>query len=414
MMRLFRLACWRVWLIVTAFWIMAGSGVTQSLNGDLLLGVNGALLRVARGGASSTVVPFTVLACAADADNRFAIVSPVGTSVFRVDLANAQVVATVWSGAPLTGAVEAFAVDHNGDYIVLDQGGGVPQNAALYRLDRGGATMTTIVTLTGRNPVGLVEDKTTGDWLVADLTGDLVRVDRDTSVVTSVMRVHSGLIEGVGQDPHLADVYVIGDGSGSVLRVDVALGTVTTISTGIVTSALAIDRAPASDGALLMIGDKGGLVHRVRRNGIGAAFFANVQSRVYGATIHRSRNLASVLAAPPNQRQLVLDFPAAGGKGYVCALSASGYTGGLTLVDGRVIPLRIDALTTLSARGALAPLLTNNIGRLDATGRAVVTFDVNPLGRAVGGVRVWAVALTVDPAAPASVGEISAPVLFVL
>ena len=178
--------------------------------------------------------------------------------------------------------------------------------------------------------------------------------------------------------------------------------------------AIAVDRAPRGDGGLLYVDYFGSLAIFDRTGTQVGSVGTLVPFAGSALTFDQSRNLAPVLQAPPNKRSIRVSFPSDANKPYVLALGVSGYTPGLRLPGGRVVPLNVDNLTIATVQGPIPPLLTNNIGVLDASGEAVVTFDVNPLGRGVKRVRVWAVALTLDPRAPLGISQISAPLLFVL
>ena len=128
----------------------------------------------------------------------------------------------------------------------------------------------------------------------------------------------------------------------------------------------------------------------------------------------KSRNLGPELVQAPNHRRIQISFPGDGGKSYVLALSLTGCKPGIPLPDGRVIPLVPDKLTEATVRYVLPPLLTGNIGVLNTYDRALVTMNLNSLGSAVKGLRVWAAAITLDPAAPSGISQVSAPLLFVL
>jgi len=56
----------------------------------------------------------------------------------------------------------------------------------------------------------------------------------------------------------------------------------------------------------------------------------------------------------------------------------------------------------------------NNLGKLDASGRAAERLNAKPLGGSARGIRIRAAALTLDNAAPLGIGRISGPVRFVL
>jgi len=67
-----------------------------------------------------------------------------------------------------------------------------------------------------------------------------------------------------------------------------------------------------------------------------------------------------------------------------------------------------------TTQGELQPFLADNIGVLDASGRAVVRLNLNPLGPVVKGLRVWGAAIALRGGAPLGISQISAPVLFVM
>jgi hypothetical protein len=127
-----------------------------------------------------------------------------------------------------------------------------------------------------------------------------------------------------------------------------------------------------------------------------------------------SRHLAWFMDTPPNGRRLELSFPGEGGRAYVVGLSWTGFRPGLGLPDGRVIPLSADYLTMLCLYGGIKGILDNTLGSLDASGRARVTVNTNPFGKALNGLRIWAVALVLDAGAPLGAAYIAGPSLLTL
>lgn len=121
------------------------------------------------------------------------------------------------------------------------------------------------------------------------------------------------------------------------------------------------------------------------------------------------RTLAWFLDAPPNRRTLRLDVPGEGARPYVVGFSLAGTRPGPTLPDGRVIPLVPDALTGISMRGGIPGVLSRTIGTLDANGTALVTLDLNGFGSALRGLRVWAAAVVIDPAASSGIAHVAGP-----
>lgn len=112
----------------------------------------------------------------------------------------------------------------------------------------------------------------------------------------------------------------------------------------------------------------------------------------------RTRHLASVQRgsrAAPNFYDLVVSFPNEVNGLYAVGLSVTGFTGG-AFVQGRRLPITVDAVTALGLAGRLAPLWTNGVGRLDGNGEGRATLDLRSLGNVVRGLRVWAVAVSFD------------------
>lgn len=108
-----------------------------------------------------------------------------------------------------------------------------------------------------------------------------------------------------------------------------------------------------------------------------------------------------------------LSFPNAGGKGYAVALSVSGVRPGLPLGDGRWVQIYPDSVTVGTMSGALGFILKNATGFLDSQGRGVATLDLQNFP-ATAGLRVWAVAVVLDPSAPRNVGAIADPTVLVV
>jgi len=128
----------------------------------------------------------------------------------------------------------------------------------------------------------------------------------------------------------------------------------------------------------------------------------------------RSQNLVGMRLGALNQYRFDLSFPRQPSRAYVLGLSASGFTPGIPLGGGRAVQLVPDAVLAAAVTGQLYPLLQGQSGFLDPSGSAVASLDLNAFGTRLTGTRLWAVALTLDPAAPRGVGEISKPIVIVL
>ena len=124
-----------------------------------------------------------------------------------------------------------------------------------------------------------------------------------------------------------------------------------------------------------------------------------------------SRNLTWFMDTPPNGRSLRLSYPGEGGRQYRVAFSLAGVRPGPLLSDRREIPLIPDELTLLCLNGGVQGILENTTGFLNASGEASVKVDTNVLGSALKDVKMWAVALVLDPGASAGISHISGPIL---
>jgi len=352
-----------------------------------------------------------------DVDNRSVVVSDQTPSVMRVDPLSGRVIATIWSGPPLPYYPEDISVDQNGDYLFCAQ-------SFLYKLKRDGSSITTFYAypVSPHSIRSYAEDKGSGDWILGrGVNGAaIVRVDRDTWTVKFTRAGLPPNLTAMAADPQRRAIYTGGSCCAPnypIYKFEPATNTLTTFSNGSA-YAITVDRSPARDGSMIYTGDCSTSQCAIQRWNRSGAFLGTVgvlpNAGINGMVFDGSRNLAPILIAAPNDRVIRLSFPGDAGRSYVLALSLSGYTPGIGLADGRVIPLNPDALTFLTATQPIPPVLTGNVGVLRATAEGVVMFNANPLGSAVKNVRVWAAALTLDPQAPLGISQISGPLLFVL
>lgn len=126
------------------------------------------------------------------------------------------------------------------------------------------------------------------------------------------------------------------------------------------------------------------------------------------------RHLTWFMDRPPNGRRLVLDFPGEGGRSYVAGFSVTGVRPGITLGDGRSVPIRVDGITHLGLLGGVRGVLEGTVGTLDRDGRATVKLDTNAFSSAWKGTVLWGAAIVLDPAASAGVAAIAGPTRVVL
>jgi hypothetical protein len=248
----------------------------------------------------------------------------------------------------------------------------------------------------------------------------LQRYSSDWSQVTATIPHSFGYTFDMIQDPHHADVYV---GASQCYRVDPRSNTMSSIFTRLGSTigsrGLAVDRFPGAHGGMLYVTGSQltppiARIFKYDRSGRQLATIATFPSWVTGLLLDRERNLGTVLDRPPNDRRVLLSFPNDGGCPYALVFSLTGYTPGLALPDGRVIPLRFDTLTSVTAGGPVPPVLTGNHGILSAGGEAAARLDLNAFGGALRGVRLWAVAMTLDPKMTLGIRTISKPILLVL
>ncbi len=230
--------------------------------------------------------------------------------------------------------------------------------------------------------------------------------------MTSIARFGTSLfLWDMAQDPHRDAVYIATD-QDPIAVFDPPTGTVRTFAPAIGSRSITVDRAPAANGAIVTAG-VGGALRRFDRNGVDLGVLATIPNP-YAVEFDRCRSIAAELRTAPNDRDVRVSFPDQPGRAYAVLFGVSGFAPGVPLPDGRHLPLNPDPLVQRTLAGPLPPLLRNTVGVLDASGGATARFDANVFGAAVSGVRVWAVAVTFDPAAPLGIGRISAPLLFVL
>lgn len=407
-------------LLILAALASARPAAAQSLGTDLFGGgLNNALVRVTPGQPPTTVGIYATAINMLTMDNDnfhvIAMINPLTPpgpiAMLRVDPSTGAI-NTVWNGAPLAGFLNWVEVDQNGDYTVCTSG----PNRLFTVFANGGGVTTIHQDNTSALWNAFVQDRVSGNYAIGDFTTrSVVMVDRSSGQTLSTTPLGSFSLQGMVQDPHDSDIYIASLGNTAVVGYDPI-----TNATSVVASlsgsfnAIAIDRAPANDGSLIYVSDTNGSVQRVSRTGTALGTIATFGTNVGGFTFNQSRNVSPILQQAPNFRFVRISFPKQAGRLFGFALSASGYAPGLRLPDGRTIPLVPDSLFFTTAQGPLAPLLVNNAGTLSASGEAFVTFNVNALGNSVRGVRIWGAAVTLDPSAPLGIGEISAPVLFVL
>jgi len=383
-----------------------------------------AMGRVDAQGKTSTLVTQSVLGGttqavggAMSAGNTHYVVAITSTtthqSLLIVDLTGRIIRTITVSPLPPSqgGYVTDAVMDQDGDFIVLEGPGG-GQAHALYRMDQQ-LTLTTIHSGPPLNrPAALTTDVDTGDFMVID-TARLYRVTPNGSSITTVGQFRVPVLGQVTQDLATGDFYAgsnLAQEPGAVIVRMTPTGTASTfLGSGFGSCAgVAADRASAAAPRLAFAvpGVNGGVYFVDLANRAVTTLSKGQNLRYTHLWPDRGNNLSTTRAPGTLTWTFALDFPGEGGLAYAVGLSVTGVRPVLPLPDGRRIPLVVDALTPLSLAGRLAPIFTGHAGFLDPAGHAVATLSSLPAFR---GLRLWAVAVTLDPQAPLGLRTISDP-----
>jgi len=415
-----RTPCLAAALLVLGMLTLASA---QPYASDLLVAhSSGVLLRLTPTGKISTIGsygPGFMWAITWDTDNRhllaaFTTTVPVPQGhVLRIDPVSGAATTVI----PAAASPIMVKLDQNGDYLLSNAPSATSQS--VMRVKRNTTALVTIRTGFPFRPA-FHRELSTGEWLVSSAMNQLERYAPDWSGIKAAIPHAFGYTYDMVQDPHRPDVYV---GASACYRFDPRSNTMTSLFPGVGTSVgsrgLLVDRSPDVQGAMLYVTDSmvvppDSHIYHYDRGGQRLATLTTVPNWLTDMVFDRSRNLATILKAPPNDRLIRLSFPYDGGCPYILAFSLTGYTPGVGLPDGRVIPLRFDSLVGLTAGGPLPPFLTGNHGVLAANGEAVARLDLNGFGPVLRGVKLWAAAMTLDPRAMLGIRTISKPVLLVL
>jgi hypothetical protein len=408
----------RTFVAALAVCALTAAVAAQSYGTDLLASdLARHLYRVNAAGGVTTIGTYessgTMWSIAADAGNQdvIATMTSQGGCLMRIDTVTGSATTVV------TGLGRPYwtEVDQNGDYIVA-----LLYSGPVIKVKRDGSSVTTLRTTFPTTPI-FTRDLMTGDWIAGDRSNGLARYDHSWQNLVSTLGHSSIYTYEIVHDPVLPYIYL---GASNLARYDVIANSVSVLNTmhvGFIGDrGLEVDRAPAASGAYLYTTDAQrnpntlGTIWRFDKNGTSLGSLATFSSGCSGLAFDRSLNLSANQTTAPNDRILIVSFPSDWGKGYLVAFSLMGFAPGVRLPDGRTIPLLPDLLTFVTVQQSLPPLLKNNLGVLAANGTAQVTLNLNALGKAVSGLRLWAVALTFDAAAPSGISQISRPFLMVL
>lgn len=135
------------------------------------------------------------------------------------------------------------------------------------------------------------------------------------------------------------------------------------------------------------------------------------QSDFYDVELLYRRNVHSNQTAR-GRWDIGLKIPEDANKPYVLAVSATGVRGrGVAMFpqSARTAWLVGDAVTFLGLRSGLAPFLVNDKGVLDGNGEAIAKLDMSLFGPSANGIKLWFLAVTLDPSAPDGIATITDP-----
>lgn len=374
-----------------------GSDVIASTTGRVVYRINPATGGVTT--ITSTLRTLGNMVCMAN-DNRDLVVGLASSppELIQIDATTGVFKNTIQSGS--MAYVDYFNPTGDGDFVV-------GANGDLLLVDGNGVGVTTIRTgFTGLQ--GVVQDLATGGYGACDLsTSTFYIVASDGTLLATYGQ---GVISGFSltQD-HRDGAFILGNGArGTVFSIQ-QNGQLTTISSSAGNAnAIAFDRWSGT--GEIAVGTS--TVYKMDIQGTVFTAYTGVPSTNAGMCFENDRNLVAIRTAAPNQYQISIDVPTQPGRGYVLAMSISGFTPALP-VGNRAVPLVFDDVFKLTAQG-IFPWMTNNIGILSPSGRAVATLDLNFFGNALAGAPIWLAAITLDGASPFGIGVITKPIVVVL
>jgi hypothetical protein len=399
-------------------WLLIGVGLSaQTHNQGYIAGSHsGVLLTVDPQGSTkaSRIGTGTLYGLTMDVDNRQVVVCHHPDEILQVDPRNGAVLGTLWKGPPLL-AVRDVAIDHHGDYYITD----AAQNGVL-RLTRDGRMLTVrLDSFRMDSPFGgLTVDVHTGDLLLLDVAYDdaLLRLSRDGQRLETVGTAFDGQY-GFAQHLPSGEIYAGAGGgaSGSIqrLRPYRNLAEFFALYPQTAMYALKADRSSALNQRLVGTGaNRMGGIWFIDMVTAQAQSFTLFGQSAFEIDFLYGRNLQTVRTAP-DQWEVRISFPEAPAKGYLLLASLQGPGPAWMTPDGRALNLGPDSLFFLTLQGEISPCLTGNHGVLNMRGEARAHLDFRSLMSRLNGLRLWMVALALDPAAPAGIQTISDPYLWV-
>jgi len=306
-----------------------------------------------------------------------------------------------WLGAVQTlatlsglGWVNALQTDASGDLLMLTS----KRPSGLYRFSPGTRSVTTVASLSWLDPVAMEEELISGDMIVLDGAGRLVRVDRK-GTVTSIGTLPLTSVYSTDQEMHsdFTDGSLLITHGEYFVRFDPRTRVVTTLMRAPPYSGFAgLDYDPFgrkfyridswTNAFLLMRYD-------APRNATSTVTVISRGTYGYDVVTLGSRMFAATSRPQRGQTyHLLLGVPGESGKGYVAA-AALGTLRGIQTGDGRRIPLDPDPLFFSSL--ANPTVFENFQGVLDPTGRASLKVHLPSMPQ-LAGRRFFLAAVTYD------------------
>ncbi len=327
--------------------------------------------------ALSSVNAVQGIAIGCDGDAYFTSAFP-RPGVFRV---RGGVVTTLFAGPPFANGAGNLSIDvDSGDLLVTDPP--FTKNGVLVRLSRTGGTLSTIGL--GLDPrYGTHQDVRTGDVFSGTCCGDGQPSSSGKSLL--VVPKSSGLAV-----TYLNDATLIGAYSARPDRASMA-------NPQLVVAAFGTQTVPGS-GGVWTIDLATGLPSKRTTVSMGTTHAA---VPIHGRDIHSVRVGAA--------HWLVgLRIPAQANRQWIAGFGVSGVRPGVSLPDGRTIPLAIDAVTYAGLAGALSPIVSATTGVLGAEGGGVFYVDLRGTSLPPG-IVLHIVVVVLDPAAPLGIALITDP-----
>lgn len=382
-------------------------------------------------GKLTTILPFSRLVKydhahggALDADDRSYLVAVMSNynngKLLKVSRTGTilQAMKVLKSPPPGGGFVFDVMVDQNGDYVTVVGPPSSAVKACLLRVDRGGKITTVFSGANISAASAVVTDIDTGDFLMLDRNQKTVyRIPANGSAVTSVGVFSAAryLLDQMAQRITNGDLYA---GSSSyyqavLVRLNRAGQSFIALGSGLYGAyGIHFDRASAAS-PRIAIGstswDSGLFFMDLKSKAITTLFSHGTGFPLVYHKVFPNREVGTLRTAA-GKWDVHLHFAGEAGNAYAVGLGLSGVRPGLPFPDGRRMFFNADELTAMSLDGRLRPLLTGNLGVLDAAGRAVARVDVSG-HPAFQGFTIWIQAVTLDRKAPLGIRTLPDPVV---